>query len=724
MVISVYEGNITPLILSDCLCKFMVGSTLGSVNFKAWALRCRWPQAFATRDAALSRAKRRQFVTHCYWNYNASPRRKSDQGYHTLRGEATRQTEKTSRFERRRLGWDSNPDINRLNEAINRGDALESMEAFNEIADRPTGVQSMPAPTLQRLLELLAFQRKTDFNTRRSWMAQVFPPVWRAFERMIAQKEHPPYELCAALLTGLYAYPNRELDKVQCTLEVWEYMKAADYVRHIDTSVGCTVITLLMKTGQGHEYFKEMKTHGYATDLRSYETLVKACCDVNDFAKAAEYLDIVEEEGLATSPRIYNLLMKGLSKGAFWKAVLDLKRRMDAAGVKANSYTYTIILNASAELHGLDMTETIAEEMQLEGESLDQFHYGTLVKAAGRDDNVERAEYWYKKMREVGFSPNERVINSLMAVNCRARDMDRSEELFSEMSRYNVKPTNMNYYTMIAGYINIRNDDKASFWLEKVLKDGIIVEDSNSPFTPFIQRYLHQNDVESARKILDLIKREPELLGNSDIPFVTFMSYYGNRNLPAMLDCFKEVIEAGLAPSGATFNTIMAAYAALGKVEEAEHWYQKKIKAGHAEDQIGLGVLMTAYRKANRWDDGYKIWKRLRGSDVLLRGETVTSFIRLCGDCGQLETMREEVISLATESYEFTPENFKAMIVAYGDNHDVESALRVLLELMPRKHNQHFGEAGMYVAQLLDKAEKHDEARRLRKIAMLHSKGS
>ncbi|KND01050.1 pentatricopeptide repeat domain-containing protein, variant [Spizellomyces punctatus DAOM BR117] len=598
------------------------------------------------------------------------------------------------------------------------------MEAFVEIADRPTGVQSMPAATLQRLLELLAFQRKTDFNTRRSWMAQVFPPVWSTFKRMIAQKEHPPYELCAALLTGLYVYPNREVDKVQCTLEVWEYMKAADFVRLIDTSVGCTVITLLMKTGHGHEYFEEMKTHGYATDLRSYETLVKACCDVNDFSKAAEYLDIVEEEGLAINSRVYNYLMKGLSKGAFWKAVLDLKRRMDAAGVRANSFTYTIILNASAELHGLDMTETIAEEMELEGESLDQFHYGTLVKAAGRDDNVERAEYWYNKMREAGFPPSGKVINSLMAVNCRVRDMDRSEELFNEMPRYNVKPTNMHYYNMIAGYINSRNDDKASFWLEKVLKDGIVVEDSNSPFTPFIQRYLHQDDDESARKILDLIKREPELLGKSDTPFVTFMSYYGKRNLQAMLDCFQEVIDAGLAPSPNSFNTIMAAYANLGKVEDAENWHKRKIKAGHAEDQIGLAVLMTAYRKAKRWDDGYTIWKRLRGSDVLLREETVTIFIKLCNQCKQLETMREEVISLATDSYEFTPENFKAMVFAYGDNNDIESALRVLLELMPRKDNEHFAEAGMYVAQLLDKAENHDEARRLRRLAMLHSNRS
>ncbi|KVH89595.1 pentatricopeptide repeat-containing protein At1g55890, mitochondrial [Cynara cardunculus var. scolymus] len=168
------------------------------------------------------------------------------------------------------------------------------------------------------------------------------------------------------------------------------------------------------------------------SDIVSYNTAIKAFCEMGSFDSAVSLFDEVEKNGLKPDLITFNTLLIGLYGN---RKFVDGERfwaKMRNTSISPDIRTY------NARLVGLVAEKKLSEAVEFFGElglkdlKPDEFSYNAIIQGFCNDGNLEQAKNWYANLMESDSAPNKATFAILIRFVCKTGDIDWAVELFKQ----------------------------------------------------------------------------------------------------------------------------------------------------------------------------------------------------------------------------------------------------------------------------------------------------
>ncbi|KAL5839751.1 hypothetical protein ACOSQ4_012359 [Xanthoceras sorbifolium] len=182
------------------------------------------------------------------------------------------------------------------------------------------------------------------------------------------------------------------------------------------------------------ELFKNLPGKlGVEPDLVSYNTVVKALCEMDSYDSASMLLDDMEKNGINPDLITFNTLLYELYlKGRFTEGE-KIWTRMVSKNVVPDIRSY------NAKLEGLAVEKKTKEAVELVGEMRsktiepDAFSFNSLIKCFVNDGNLEGAKRWYDDMEKSGCAVNRATFGIFVPFLCEKGDLEFALKLCKEI---------------------------------------------------------------------------------------------------------------------------------------------------------------------------------------------------------------------------------------------------------------------------------------------------
>jgi pentatricopeptide repeat protein len=149
-------------------------------------------------------------------------------------------------------------------------------------------------------------------------------------------------------------------------------------------------------------------------DLVSYNTVLKAFCEMGSMDSAATLLDEMEKKGLEPDLITFNTLLHGFyAKGRFvdgeriWEQMKEKNVEPDVRSYNAK------LLGLTLEKRMEDVVKVV-EEMKSEGIQLDTFSYSTLIRGFVNEGDLKKAKHWYHEIGRSGCKRDKLTLEGLI----------------------------------------------------------------------------------------------------------------------------------------------------------------------------------------------------------------------------------------------------------------------------------------------------------------------
>ncbi|KAL5579195.1 hypothetical protein UlMin_011637 [Ulmus minor] len=181
-------------------------------------------------------------------------------------------------------------------------------------------------------------------------------------------------------------------------------------------------------------FFRELpETLSIEPDLVSYNTLLKAFCEMGSFDSAITLLDGLEKKGLEPDLISFNTLFHGLYGNGQFSDGEKIWRLMEKKNVVPEIRTYNAkLLGLASEKRTREAVDLI-EEMRGKGIEPDVFSYNLVIESFIKEENLEGAKQWYSEIRKNDIAPNRSTYVKLVPFVCEKGDLDFAFDLCEEV---------------------------------------------------------------------------------------------------------------------------------------------------------------------------------------------------------------------------------------------------------------------------------------------------
>ncbi|XP_071701080.1 uncharacterized protein [Rutidosis leptorrhynchoides] len=181
------------------------------------------------------------------------------------------------------------------------------------------------------------------------------------------------------------------------------------------------------------EFFRELPEKiSVKPDIVSYNTAIKAFCEMGSFELADSVFGEIEKNGLEPDLITYNTLLIGFyGNGRFLEGEKYWAKFMNAK-ISPDIRTY------NARLVGLVSEKKITEAVKLFGElgsknlKPDEFSYNAVINGFCNNGDLKEAKKWYVKLMQSDATPNKATFAALIRLACKMADLDWAVELYKE----------------------------------------------------------------------------------------------------------------------------------------------------------------------------------------------------------------------------------------------------------------------------------------------------
>ncbi|KAJ8761775.1 hypothetical protein K2173_004586 [Erythroxylum novogranatense] len=170
-------------------------------------------------------------------------------------------------------------------------------------------------------------------------------------------------------------------------------------------------------------------------DLISYNTVIKAFCDMGSLDSGLSLLDEMEKKGVEPDLFTFNLLLKGsYGNGQFengeriWALMLE-------KNVVPDVRSYNAKLNGLAlEKRTKDAVELL-EQLKMNSIKPDVYSFGSLIRGFVSEDKLDEAKHWYREMWNSDCKPGKSTFVTLIPFVCDKGDFSFAFELSKDAFR-------------------------------------------------------------------------------------------------------------------------------------------------------------------------------------------------------------------------------------------------------------------------------------------------
>ncbi|KAI6713497.1 hypothetical protein PZA11_007906 [Diplocarpon coronariae] len=251
-------------------------------------------------------------------------------------------------------------------------------------------------------------------------------------------------------------------------------------------------------------YFAEMRALGIRPTSVTYGTIVNALCRVSDEKFAEELFEEMESmPNYKARPAPYNSLMQFfLTTKRDKTKVLAYYERMKARRIQPTNHTYKLLVDTHATLEPVNMpaAEAVLDVIRSTGQRPEAVHYSSLIHAKGCVlHDMEGAKAVFDSVvADSSIRPQACLYQALFESMVANHRVAATEPILREMARHGVDMTPYIANTLIHGWANELNIDKATSIFASVDRE----KREPSTYDAMTRAYLAVDDRPSAQAVV------------------------------------------------------------------------------------------------------------------------------------------------------------------------------------------------------------------------------
>ncbi|XP_057739233.1 pentatricopeptide repeat-containing protein At1g55890, mitochondrial-like [Arachis stenosperma] len=169
-------------------------------------------------------------------------------------------------------------------------------------------------------------------------------------------------------------------------------------------------------------------------NLVTYNTVIKAFCEMGSFDSASSMLDDLELKGVKPDVITFNTLLDGLYSNGRFEDGEKIWKRMEDEHVAPDVQSYNAkIVGMCVEKRSGDAVMWYQKMRSEEGVKPNLFSINALIRGFVNEDNLDEAKKWFSEIATTEFAPDRHTFNILLPFLCDKGDLKAAFEVSKEI---------------------------------------------------------------------------------------------------------------------------------------------------------------------------------------------------------------------------------------------------------------------------------------------------
>jgi len=364
-----------------------------------------------------------------------------------------------------------------------------------------------------------------------------------------------------------------------------------------------------------------IKQAGVRPDLTMINTAVKACCLAGAMEEAEELVESMKEYG-SMDLLTYHTLMMGHTKLARHQRVLQLyeEARHSPAKTHLDGGVYSLAMLAALNCGMYSTVPRIADTARNEGVSLTEASYTILIQAYAQMGFSDQAIACLDDMVEEGLTPN--VISYAVAMAAARDKPDVAVSLLQRMKDNGIEPNTVVLTTAINSLAKGGGhySDKAFAMLKDMELNG--PEPNIYTYNNICRAFAELGRVDDALSVLNSLKAKR--LSPDRYTFTTLLIACGRSNSSAMVDQVMDSMkQSGVQPDEIAYGAVIDVYRRAGNSLMAVKCLHEMHKSNIEPNAAHYNLVIRTLRAEGYTDKMFKMVMAIsRKEDAKINGNT------------------------------------------------------------------------------------------------------
>jgi len=395
-------------------------------------------------------------------------------------------------------------------------------------------------------------------------------------------------------------------------------------------------------------------------DVVSYNTLIKAHLQSENFTKARALVEEMRKEGLQPNRITFNELVNGLvmkGSSAQRAEIWSLVREMKAAGVKPNQVTCSILLKSlNAHSKEGDILETM-DLISAMDEPMDEVLLSSVVEACVR---IGKPDLLSQKLKQLHNADKmcvsgSHTFGSLIKAYGHAKDIDSVWKCWKEMRSRHIRPTSITLGCMVEAVVSNGDTEGAYDLIHQMQEDDRCKDALNAViYCSVLKGFTREKKLQRALAVYEeMVQRKVDL---SIVTYNTLLDACARCNridrAPAILEDMREKgIEANLI----TYSTMVKGHCQAGDITQGFAILEKMKKDTSLKpDEIMYNSLLDGCAQNNLVEEGLGLLSRMENEGVVPSNFTLSLLVKLMNRSRKLDGAFALVEDIS-KRYKFRP---------------------------------------------------------------------
>ncbi|KAK9267574.1 hypothetical protein L1049_010002 [Liquidambar formosana] len=187
------------------------------------------------------------------------------------------------------------------------------------------------------------------------------------------------------------------------------------------------------------------KVEGVFTELRaklslepnvvSYNTVIKAFCEMGSLDSALSWVDEMERNGLDANLITYNTLLDAFYRNNRFLDGEKIWAMMETKNVVPDIRSYNAKFRGLVFERRTSEAVELIEELRTKGLKPDVLSFNALIKSFCNDGNIEEAKRWYKELMKCKCVPNWVTFTTLVPFLCEKGEFDMAFKICKKIMK-------------------------------------------------------------------------------------------------------------------------------------------------------------------------------------------------------------------------------------------------------------------------------------------------
>jgi len=411
------------------------------------------------------------------------------------------------------------------------------------------------------------------------------------------------------------------------------------------------------KASEAANAFAAAQQHGELFDLQCSEQYLLALSKLRQVDEMVRFMTTHRDDVL--SLHHYNIVINALCASGRIRQADEFLGQLRAVGLEPDTSTYNSFLHGYVLKNDIETAQRLFLQMIESGVGPTDVTVGTLLKGwAQRKDAMNAMALLHNMKKKFLIRVNLTMYNTVLNIFCTEGDMKGAQQILMDMRSDKISPDAITFRTVLKGWINANDVQKAREWFDSA--DKLLINPSLDDYTILLSA-LCQVDMKQGLEFYDKMQKQG-LIADEHTYVALLKGWCEQRNIDEAEKLFKtiphptirhftvlamayvscgqpqkcllllELLRAhGVVPDVQFWANIVRGFAQLGDTIHVEKFLREISQQGLQLGPQHYHRLFCALRKANKSHTVLKIGSELEANgfpfDQLLMNEVLFSFV-------------------------------------------------------------------------------------------------